>query len=203
MSLIYIVDDDDAMRDSLSLLLESAGFTTETFELAFSALKRCRQKKPNCVVTDVRMPGMDGLEFYEKLIYEGIDVPVIVMTGHGDVPLAVRAMKSGATDFIEKPFDDDAMIASITRAVECRSTPKSQFNNELRIRYQNLTPREREIIGPLASGAPNKAIAIQLKISPRTVEVHRARIMSKMRASNLAELVRMAIELDVLSSSQL
>jgi two-component system, LuxR family, response regulator FixJ len=149
------------------------------------------------------MPGMDGLEFYEKLIYEGIDVPVIVMTGHGDVPLAVRAMKSGATDFIEKPFDDDAMIASITRAVECRSTPKSQFNNELRIRYQNLTPREREIIGPLASGAPNKAIAIQLKISPRTVEVHRARIMSKMRASNLAELVRMAIELDVLSSSQL
>jgi two-component system response regulator FixJ len=143
------------------------------------------------------MPGMDGIEFQEKLTENGIDSPVIIMTGHGDVRLAVRAMKAGALDFIEKPFNDQLILASIREAIaksQARHGPK-QVNLELAARLESLTPREREVLNLLVAGDPNKVIAYRLQISPRTVEIHRARVMEKMQAKSLPELVRMAMEL--------
>jgi two-component system response regulator FixJ len=189
--LIYIVDDDDAVRDSLSLLLESAGHQVETFEAAAEALESCRARLPACVITDVRMPEMDGLEFQQKLADARIDVPVIVITGHADVPLAVRAMKAGAIDFIEKPFPDDAILASIESAVRRRLRAADP---DLLERLRSLTPREREVLELLVVGHPNKVIAYRLDISPRTVEIHRAHVMEKMRARSLPELVRIAMQ---------
>jgi two-component system response regulator FixJ len=203
MSLIYVVDDDDGVRDSLSILIESAGFATASFETAAAALDRCRTRRPDCIVTDVRMPGMDGIEFQEKLAENGIDVPVIVITGHADVPLAVRAMKAGASDFVEKPFSDDSILAGIAQAIEkgrARAAKKPP-NADLRGRLESLTAREREVLDLLVVGDPNKVIAYRLDISPRTVEIHRARVMEKMRAKSLPDLVRMAMELGVLPSS--
>lgn len=199
MTLVYIVDDDEGVRDSLSMLIESAGFEVENFDLAIAALDRCRIKRPDCILTDIRMPGMDGLEFQEKLIENGIDVPVIIMTGHGDVRLAVRAMKAGASDFVEKPFPDDGILTAIADAIEKEPTRSSGLvDSELVARFDSLTAREREVLELLVAGDPNKVIAYRLQISPRTVEVHRARVMEKMRAKNLPELVRLAIELGML-----
>jgi two-component system response regulator FixJ len=197
--LIYVVDDDDGVRDSLSILIESAGFHVQAFESAAAALTRCQAHKPACVLTDVRMPGMDGLEFQSKLVECGIEVPVIIMTGHGDVPLAVRAMKIGASDFIEKPFYDDVILASIADAIaKSRGhTAKNPVDAELRARLESLTAREREVLDLLVAGHPNKVVAYRLDISPRTVEIHRARVMEKMRAKSLPELVKMAIVLGV------
>ena len=192
--LIYIVDDDDAVRDSLALLLESAGHQVETFEAAAAALESCRARLPACVITDVRMPEMDGLEFQQKLADARIDVPVIVITGHADVPLAVRAMKAGAIDFIEKPFPDDAILASIGSAVKRR--PRAA-DPDLLERLRSLTPREREVLELLVVGHPNKVIAYRLDISPRTVEIHRAHVMEKMKAKSLPELVRIAMQAGV------
>ena len=192
--LVYIVDDDEAVRDSLVLLLESAGHLVEAFEAAADALASCRQRKPACVITDVRMPEMDGLEFQEKLTSERIDVPVIVMTGHADVPLAVRAMKAGAVDFIEKPFSDDAILASIETAMKQRAPTADPALME---RLGSLTPREREVLELLVIGHPNKVIAHRLDISPRTVEIHRAHVMEKMKAKSLPELVRTAMQAGV------
>jgi two-component system response regulator FixJ len=192
--IIYIVDDDEAVRDSLSLLLESAGHLVEAFEVAADALVSCRTKVPACVITDVRMPEMDGLEFQEKLSGARIDVPVIVMTGHADVPLAVRAMKAGAVDFIEKPFSDDAILASIETAM--KRQPRA-VDPGLIERLQSLTPREREVLELLVVGHPNKVIAHRLDISPRTVEIHRAHVMEKMKAKSLPELVRTAMQAGV------
>lgn len=192
--LVYIVDDDEAVRDSLVLLLESAGHLVEAFEVAADALASCRRRKPACVITDVRMPEMDGLEFQEKLTSERIDVPVIVMTGHADVPLAVRAMKAGAVDFIEKPFSDDAILASIETAMKQRAPTADPALME---RLGSLTPREREVLELLVIGHPNKVIAHRLDISPRTVEIHRAHVMEKMKAKSLPELVRTAMQAGV------
>ena len=149
------------------------------------------------------MPGLDGLEFQEKLTLSGIDAPVVIMTGHGDVRLAVRAMKAGAADFIEKPFSDDAIMAGIAEAIEKSGNrpAKAPVDAELVDRLTSLTPREREVLDRLVAGDPNKVIAYRLDISPRTVEIHRARVMEKMRAKSLPELVRMAMELGVLASS--
>ncbi len=199
MTLLYILDDDPAVRDSLAILVESAGYETETFELAWGALDRCRARRPDCIVSDIRMPGMDGIEFQEKLTENGIDSPVIFMTGHGDVRLAVRAMKAGALDFLEKPFDDTAILASIAAAVEKhahRLSPRP-IDSELAARLDSLTAREREVLDLLVSGDPNKVIAYRLGISPRTVEIHRARVMEKMKAKSLPGLVRLAMELAV------
>lgn len=195
--LVFIVDDDEAVRDSLELLLESAGHAVRAFEAAADALESCRAKLPACIVTDVRMPEMDGLEFQERLAAAGIQVPVIVMTGHADVPLAVRAMKAGAVDFIEKPFSDDAMLASIAAAMRRRS---SAIDPALMERLDSLTPREREVMELLVVGHPNKVIAHRLDISPRTVEIHRAHVMEKMKAKSLPELVRSAMQAGVTSS---
>jgi two-component system response regulator FixJ len=194
--LVFIVDDDEGMRDSLAMLVESAGFAVESFELALAALDRCRERRPDCIVTDIRMPGMDGLEFQEKLVESGIDAPVIIMTGHGDVRLAVRAMKAGALDFIEKPFPDDAILQSIGEVIgKAPRRTARPADPELAERLSNLTAREREVLEHLVAGEPNKVIAYRLDISPRTVEIHRARVMEKMHAKSLPELVRMAIAL--------
>ena len=201
MSLVFIVDDDEAVRDSLSMLIASAGHEAETFDLALAALDRCRTRLPDCILSDVRMPGMDGIEFQERLTETGVDAPMIIMTGHGDVRLAVRAMRAGALDFIEKPFDDTTILASIADAIgkhTNRASPKS-IDAELATRLKSLTAREREVLELLVSGDPNKVIAYRLQISPRTVEIHRARVMEKMRAKSLPELVRMAMELGVLA----
>ena len=198
MALVYIVDDDEAVRDSVSILIESAGYEAETFELAWAALDRCRSRRPDCILSDVRMPGMDGIEFQERLSANGIDAPVVIMTGHGDVRLAVRAMKAGASDFIEKPFDDRTMLASIAEAISKsahRVPPKADA--ALAARYDSLTAREREVLQLLVAGDPNKVIAYRLDISPRTVEIHRARVMEKMKAKSLPDLVRMAMQLSV------
>ena len=192
--LVFIVDDDEAVRDSLQLLLESAGHAVRAFEAAADALASCRAKEPACIVTDVRMPEMDGLEFQEKLAAGGIHVPVIVMTGHADVPLAVRAMKAGAVDFIEKPFGDEAILASIEGALKRKSKVTDPALLE---RLESLTPREREVLELLVIGHPNKVIAYRLDISPRTVEIHRAHVMEKMKAKSLPELVRTAMQAGV------
>lgn len=192
--LVFIVDDDEAVRDSLELLLESAGHAVKAFEAAADALESCRARPPSCIVTDVRMPEMDGLEFQERLTAAGIEVPVIVMTGHADVPLAVRAMKAGAVDFIEKPFSDDAMMAALESAMKRRARA---IDPGLAERLDSLTPREREVLELLVIGHPNKVIAHRLDISPRTVEIHRAHVMEKMKAKSLPELVRSAMQAGV------
>lgn len=203
MTMIYIVDDDDAVRDSLGMLLESAGLDVETFPSALGALDRCKQKRPDCLLTDIRMPGMDGLALQRALTEAGIDIPVIIMTGHGEVPLAVAALKAGASDFIEKPVADDVILASISDALGKSHDQLStkQVNSALQERINLLTPREREVFNLLVAGDANKMIAYRLDISARTVEIHRARVMEKMRARSLPELVRSAMALDLLQPS--
>lgn len=191
---IYIVDDDEAVRHSLALLLESAGHVVEVFEAAAQALDSCRLRLPACIITDIRMPEMDGLEFQKRLVTGKYDVPVIVMTGHADVPLAVRAMKAGAVDFIEKPFSDETILAALEAAMTVNARAADP---DLIARLQSLTPREREVLELLVVGHPNKVIAHRLDISPRTVEIHRAHVMEKMRARSLPELVRSAMQAGV------
>ncbi len=192
---VFIVDDDEAVRDSLSALLEAEGFAAETFESAKAFLAGFAPKDTCCVVADIRMPDMDGLELQEEIIRKGWGLPVIIITGHGDVPLAVRAMKAGAVDFIEKPFDDGALKVSIERGLE--QSRKARGENvqaqEAETRISQLTAREREVMEHLVAGRPNKVIAHRMDISPRTVEVHRGRVMEKMQARSLSDLVRMAL----------
>lgn len=203
MTIVYIVDDDEGVRDSLSLLVEAAGYDVETFETAFAALDRCRQQRPDCIIADVRMPVMDGIQFQEKLGESGIVVPIVMITGHGDVPLAVRAMKLGASDFVEKPFADDVILASVATAVESgrERRPSRSADPEMQARLDSLTAREREVLDRLVAGDPNKMIAYRLQISPRTVEIHRARVMQKMQVRSLPALVRMVMTLGVLPST--
>ena len=192
---IFVVDDDAAVRDSLGALLEAEGFAVETFESAKSFLAGYKPKPSCCVIADIRMPDMDGLELQEEIIRRGWGLPVIIVTGHGDVPLAVRAMKAGAVDFIEKPFDDLVLRASIERGIEQsrRTQGESAVAQEVESRLGQLTAREREVMEHLVAGRPNKVIAHRMDISPRTVEVHRGRVMEKMQARNLSDLVRMAL----------
>ncbi len=196
---VYVVDDDDAVRDSLALLLEAAGLRVEAFAAAAEVLVRCRDERPACVVTDVRMPEMDGLQLQQRLAQLHPRLPVIVITGHGDVPLAVQAMKAGAVDFIEKPFSDEVILASVETAATHgrRSVGAGAVRREIADRLARLTPRELEVFHQLILGHPNKVIAHNLSISARTVEIHRARVMDKMEVRNLPELVRLAIEAGV------
>jgi two-component system response regulator FixJ len=191
---VYIVDDDPDVRDSLRLLLEASEFRVDTFDSAAMFLDRTREQDA-CLVTDVRMPGMDGLALQEELARRKDDLPVIVMTGHGDIPLAVRAMRAGAIDFLEKPFDEETLLASVRRALELRSASLGRASAEqaARAKLGELTERERQVLDLLVVGKPNKVIAYDLAISPRTVEIHRARVMEKMQARSLAELVRMVL----------
>jgi two-component system, LuxR family, response regulator FixJ len=194
---VFIVDDDEAMRDSLMLLLQAEGLPATVFASADAFLDVYRIGTPGCVIADVRMPGLTGIELMDRLHAAGAAIPVILITGHGDIPMAVSALKRGAADFFEKPFDDNLLLARIreTLAVDDSERQRQAQRQTLRARLANLTPREREIMEILVEGQPNKVIAAQLAISPRTVEVHRARIMEKMQARNLSDLVRMALQL--------
>lgn len=190
---VHVVDDDEAVRRSLSFLLESAGLRVETHPSAVAFLGRSEISPQGCIVTDVRMPEMDGLTLQQKLVERGIALPVIVMTGHGDIPIAVQALKAGAVDFLEKPFDDELLIGAIRAALERNRRDQNRRSETaaLSSRLAALTPREQEVLAALVKGHPNKTIAYDLGISARTVEVHRARVMEKMQARSLSDLVRM------------
>ena len=188
---VVIIDDDQAVLDSLRLLLESEGFEVEAFERASTFLQRCEVEPPGCLITDVRMPDMDGLELLQALSRRGPLPPVIVITGHGEVPMAVKAMKLGARDFLEKPFSTAELTTSIRNCLTA-PVPAVAADGVVGQRLETLTPRERDVLEQLVIGRSNKAIARELGISPRTVEIHRARVMEKMHADNLSRLVRMA-----------
>jgi len=190
----HIIDDDDAARDALAFMLSAADVPIETYASAIDFLKVAKDVA-GCVVTDVRMPEMDGLELVQRLKQTGVLIPVIVMTGHGDVPLAVEAMKSGVVDFIEKPFDDELMLSAIRRAMQVGGEDAARLSERAQIqeRLDSLSGREREVLDGLVSGKANKVIAYDLDISPRTVEIYRANLMTKMHAGSLSELVRMAM----------
>lgn len=196
--MVHVVDDDAAVRDSLAMLLESAGLTVRAYAAAADFLAVAGGLEAGCVLTDVRMPGIDGLTLQRELAAQRCTLPVIVMTGHGDVPIAVQALKSGASDFLEKPFDDGQLIAAVNAALakSTRTRDAAAGSAELVARLATLTPREREVLDRLVEGQPNKTIAFDLGTSPRTVEVQRARVMEKMGARSVAELVRMSIALE-------
>ena len=192
---IHVVDDDAAIRDSLAFLLDTANLASRTYESAAALLAHAAHLEPGCIVTDVRMPDMSGLEMVRRLAEIGVRHPVIVMTGHADVPLAIEAVRAGVKDFIEKPFDDDALLASIRRAIaeQAQAAEPSGQRAEVHGRLATLSARERQVLEGLVAGHANKVIAYDLEISPRTVEVYRANVMTKMQARSLSELVRMAI----------
>jgi two-component system response regulator FixJ len=200
-AVIHLIDDDDGVRQSLAFSLTTAGLAVRAYASAIAFLEALPDVQPGCVVTDVRMPGIDGLELQRRLNDQALNLPVIVITGHGDVRLAVEAMKAGAIDFIEKPFDDDVLLASIQRAIERydRTGEREREAAKTRGKLATLTPRENEVLQGLLAGHPNKTIAYDLKISARTVEVHRANVMTKMGAGSLSDLVRMALAVDLLS----
>jgi len=193
--IVHVVDDDPAIRDSLSFLLETADIPARTYESAAALLARADRLEAGCILTDVRMPEMNGLEMVRRLAELRIRHPVIVMTGHADVPLAIEAMRAGVRDFIEKPFDDEALLASIRSAlaVGAEAIEQEGQGSELRTRLDSLSPRERQVLDGLVAGQANKVIAYDLGLSPRTVEVYRANVMTKMQARSLSELVRMSM----------
>ena len=193
--LIYIVDDDEAVRDSLSLLLQASGFAARTFASAREFLTAASSLRPGVVISDFQMPEMDGLELQQRLNEMRVPFLLIVMTGHGDVPLAVQAIKAGALDFIEKPFAAEAILNVATAASERLAEPagEDRLGAMAAARLALLTPREHEVLEGLLAGLPNKSIAYDLEISPRTVEIHRARAMDKMGARSLSELVQLSL----------
>jgi two-component system response regulator FixJ len=193
---IFVVDDDAAVRDALKLLLRSVGHAVETFGSAQEFLDAYGEDRAGCLVLDIRMPGMSGLELQQKLNEKHSILPIIFITGHGDVPMAVEAMQAGAVDFIQKPFRDQDLIDRINQALEKDSSNRAALGerNDIRRRLETLTPREREVLDLVVHGKANKVIAGDLKLSQRTVEIHRARVMEKMQASSLAHLVRMVLE---------
>lgn len=192
---VHVIDDDEASRQSLAFLLQAAEFEVRTHASAAVFLDLAPKLEWSCVITDVRMPGMSGIELLRRLKELDIKIPVIIITGHGDVPLAVEAMKIGAVDFLEKPFDDDVLLASVRTALAQRDGDKRRHGERAAIesRLATLSNRERDVLSGLVAGRANKQIAYDLGISPRTVEIYRANLMNKMQAGSLSELVRMAL----------
>jgi FixJ family two-component response regulator len=192
---VFVVDDDPAMRDSLRWLIESTGLQVETFADAQTFLARIRPDLPGCLVLDVRMPGMSGLDLQAELTRRGIGLPTIVVTGHAEVPMAVRAVKAGAIDFIEKPFSDQLLLDRVRQGIDMDRQERDGRARRAEIlrRMSLLTQREREVLDLVVVGKANKEIAAALHLSPKTVEVHRAHVMEKMQASSVAELVRLAL----------
>ena len=191
---VYIVDDDAAVRDSLRMMLQAAGYQVRTFSQASQFLADAELDR-GCLIADIRMPEMSGLELQEELVRRKAEIPVIIITGHGDIPLAVRAMSAGAIDFIEKPFERERMLGSIEKAMQVGTKNQSR-GAEIRAALdllQQLTPREKSVLEELVKGHANKVIANVLDISPRTVEIHRARIMSKLHARSLSDIVRTSL----------
>lgn len=194
---VHIVDDEEPVRKSLAFLLTMVGFTVRVHDSATSFLAAASNIGKACLVTDLRMPGMSGVELLERLNRQNGMIPAVVITGHGDVPMAVAAMKAGAVDFIEKPFEDEVLVEAIKKAASRLGDPETRVEDitVLRARLEQLSERERQVMALVVSGLPNKTIGYTLSISSRTVEVHRANVMSKMQARSLPELVRMAISL--------
>ncbi len=194
-STVFVVDDDDAVRNSMRWLVESVGLPVETYASAREFLETHDPNRPGCLVLDVRMPGMSGLDLQEKLHEKGIVIPIIVVSGHGDVPTAVRAIKAGAVEFIEKPVNDQLLLDTIQRCIEkdTEYRQESATRSVIAARYMSLTPREREVMAQVVAGEPNKVIARNLDLSAKTIEAHRAAVMRKMEADSLANLVHMAI----------
>lgn len=199
---VYIVDDDEVVRDALKLLMESVGLGVATFASGQEYLDQFDCEQPGCLVADVRMPGISGLDLQARLAAEKMQPPIIIITGHGDVPMAVRAVQSGAVDFLEKPFNNQAMLDSVHRAIEvdARQRGESSRLQEIEARYASLTPREKEVMQLVIEGMRNKNIAYDLEISQSTVEVHRSRVMEKMQAKTLSDLMRMSLAMDLLKT---
>jgi two-component system response regulator FixJ len=198
---VYVIDDDEAMRDSLNFLLDSANFNVTLFETALRFLEALPGLTFGCVVSDVRMPGLDGIELLKRMKADQSRFPIVIMTGHGDVPLAVEAMKQGAVDFLEKPFEDDRLIGMIEAAIrQAEPSLKSEaLTQDIAARIASLSPRERQVMNGLIAGLSNKLIARDYDISPRTIEVYRANVMTKMQANSLSELVRLAMRAGLLN----
>ena len=194
-NVVHLIDDDDDARESLAFLLGTADVEVHTYDSAVAFLKALPQATTGCIITDVRMPEIDGMELLRRLNEKGSSLPVIVMTGHGDVPLAVEAMKLGAVDFLEKPFDDEALLGAVRMALTRNRADSEQELRKVEVkeRLASLSPREQQVLDGLIAGHPNKTIAFDLGISARTVEVYRANLMTKMQAHSLSELVRMAL----------
>lgn len=193
--IVHIVDDDPAIRDSLRVLMKSVGFESITYESAETFLNLANLDMPGCVVIDIRMQGMSGLELQQVLNEKGIKLPAIIITGHGDVPMAVQAMKAGAVDFLEKPFDNEVLLARIRQCLK-EATRKQDKENKVaaaKARLAQLTPRELEVMNLLVAGKQNKIIAAELNISVRTAEIHRAKVMKKLQADSLSDIVRIAL----------
>ena len=200
---IHVIDDDEALRESVAFLLRAANFEVQGFPSAQAFLAALPDISLSCVITDVRMPDMSGIELVKRLKELKVDVPVIVITGHGDVALAVEAMKLGATDFFEKPFNDDLLLASVRAALKRQDheTKRHAERAEIEQRLAKLSARERDVLAGLVEGRANKQIAFDLGISPRTVEIYRANLMTKMHADSLSDLVRMALIVRLLGAS--
>jgi two-component system, LuxR family, response regulator FixJ len=199
---VHVIDDDEASRQSLAFLLQTADIEVETYASAMAFLDRIRAAGASCIITDVRMPGMSGIDLLRRLKDLNIDTPVIVITGHGDIALAVEAMKIGAADFLEKPFDDEVLLASVRSALRQRDADEKRNAEraDIESRLGALSNRERDVLAGLVAGRANKQIAYDLGISPRTVEIYRANLMNKMQAGSLSELVRMALIVGILTS---
>jgi FixJ family two-component response regulator len=193
---VFIVDDDDAIRDSLTILMQSIGLSAESFATAPEFLESFDPEHPGCLVLDIRMPGMSGMELQERLVSMHSMLPVIFLTGHGDVPMAVHAMQAGAIDFLQKPFSEQVLLDRIQHAIDQdrKNRELLERQDEIAKRLEALTPRERQVMGLVVDGNSNKVIAIDLGVSERTVEIHRGRVMRKMGAESLPHLVRMVIE---------
>jgi two-component system, LuxR family, response regulator FixJ len=201
-SIVYVIDDDDAVRQSLEFLLKTAGVNVRGFDSAKSFLEILPAVKTGCIITDVRMPDITGIDLLRRLKESGLDVPVIVITGHGDISLAVEAMKIGAIDFLEKPFDDDLLLTAVRSALNMEAgTAKHKAElAEIHDKLAALSNRERQVLEGLVAGKANKVIAFDLGISPRTVEIYRANLMTKMSANSLSDLVRMAMTAGILET---
>jgi two-component system, LuxR family, response regulator FixJ len=201
--IVYVIDDDDAVRHSLEFLLKTAGINARGFESAKAILEVLPQIKSGCIITDVRMPDITGIDLLRHVKESGLDIPVIVITGHGDIALAVEAMKIGAADFLEKPFDDDLLLASVRTALnkEANTAKHKVEIADIHDKLAALSNRERQVLDGLVAGKANKVIAFDLGISPRTVEIYRANLMTKMAANSLSDLVRMAMTAGILAGA--
>lgn len=197
---VFIVDDDEQVRNALTLLMESVGLNTESFTSAQEYLDQFDVDKPGCLILDVRMPGISGLDLQARLAAERIHPAIIIITGHGDVPMAVRAVTAGAVDFIEKPFNNQSMLDTVHKAIEqdAKHRGESSLVQDIEVHYNDLTPREKEVLQFVIEGNRNKVIAANMNISQSTVEAHRSKVMEKMDAETLSDLMRMALTLKLI-----